>query len=90
MDYPYVPNHVMEVVENSREQWENYMVWDYLHVPKPKRTPESEVWVRFKDIQKEWKLGRAIYKDKVLVLKAGQNTRSYSISVRDKGDRFYL
>lgn len=50
LDYPYVPDHVMEVVENSWEQWEN-MIWDYLHVPKPQWTPDSEVWVRFKQIQ---------------------------------------
>lgn len=68
LDYPYVPDQVMEVVEHSREEWENNLVWDYLHVPKPNQNPKSEVWARFKDIQRKWKLGRAIYKDKVLVV----------------------
>lgn len=97
-DYPYVPEHIMEIIESSREAWEGELVWDYLHVPKPKRTPDSEVWVRFKDIHRKWRLGRAIHKDRVLVVKAGQNTHSYSISVRGPGDsrkrlpdpRYYL
>lgn len=88
----------MDIVDDSREQWENDLIWDYLHVPKPKRVPESEVWARFKDIHWEWKLGRAIYRDKVLVVKEGQHTRSYSVSVRGEGDswrrlldpRYYL
>lgn len=84
-DYPYVPEQIMDIVEASREQWEGDLVWDYLHVLKPQRTPDSEVWVRFQDIYKEWKLGRAIYKDRVLVLKAGQHTCSYSISVKEQG-----
>lgn len=81
MDYPYVQESVMQVIEDFREQWEDELVWSYLHVPKPQRISESEVWVRFQDIKKEWKLGRAIHKDRVLVVKEGQHTWSYSISV---------
>lgn len=67
LDYPYIPENVMQVVEDSRDQWEDELVWNYLHVPRPLRTPESDLWMRFQDIKKEWKLGRAIHKDRVLV-----------------------
>lgn len=86
LDYSYVPDQAMETVEASREQWESDLIWDYLHVPKPQWTPDSEVWVRFQDIYRQWKLGRTIYKDRVLVLKAGQHIRSYYISVKGEGD----
>lgn len=85
-DYPYVLEHIMDIIEGSQKTWEYELVWDYLHVPKPKRTPDSEVWVRFKDIHREWRLGRAIHKDRVLEVKAGQNTHSYSISVKGLED----
>lgn len=97
-DYPYVPEEIMNIVEASREQWERNLIWDYLHVPKPQRTPDHTIWVRFQDIFKEWRQGRAIYKNRVLVKKPGQHTRSFSISVKGEGDsrkrlldpRYYL
>lgn len=86
LDYPYVPEKIMETVEASRDQWEGDLIWDYLHVPKPQRTSDHEMCVRFQDIFREWRQGRAIYKDRVLVQQLGQHMKSYSISVRGEGD----
>lgn len=86
LDHPYVPSQIMDIVENSRGEWEDDLVWDFLHVPKPLRVPESDAWAQFMDIREEWKLGHAIYRDRVLVVKVGQPTRCHSVSVIEEGD----
>lgn len=86
LDYPYVLSQIMDIVENSRGEWEDDLVWDFLYVTKPLWVPESDAWAQFVDIQEEWKLGCAIYRDQVLVVKACRPTRSLSVSVREEGD----
>lgn len=54
-----------------------------MHVPKPLREPDcEETWARFQDIHQKWRLGREIYKDRVMVVKAGHPARSHSVAVR--------
>lgn len=53
-----------------------------MHIPKPLWVPDcEETWARFQDIRKEWRLERAIYKDRVV--KAGRPARSHSVSIRE-------
>lgn len=35
LEFPYVPQDVMQVIEVNRELWYSEAVWDYLSVPKP-------------------------------------------------------
>lgn len=59
----------MEEIEASRSQWEDDLVWEFLHVPKPQRGPHNHKASCFQDIKQEWSLGWAIHKDKVVVVK---------------------
>lgn len=73
--------------EGKSKKWEYDMIWNFLHVPKPLRVWESVAWAYFVDIHQEWRLGRAIYRDRVLVVKEGRPTKSHSISIREEGGR---
>lgn len=67
----------MDIIEASHTHWEEELVWDCLHVPKPQRGPHNqEAWAKFQE-------GRAIYKDPVVIVKAGWPSRSYSVAKRD-------
>lgn len=62
---PLCPPDIMDIIEDSWGQWEDDLVWEYMPVPKPLWGPHSDqAWIRFQDIQQEWQLGRAIYKDR--------------------------
>lgn len=57
----HVPPETMDIVPNLRGEWEDDLVWEHLHVPKPQQVPEcEETWASFEDIRKEWRLGRSI------------------------------
>lgn len=35
LDYPYVPQDVIDKIEDSWAKWKEDVVWDFMHVPKP-------------------------------------------------------
>lgn len=71
----------MDITEESQKEWEDDLVREYMQIPKPLLVTDCEQ-SQFQDICQEWRLGRAIYKDRVVVVKAGQPTRSHSITVK--------
>lgn len=75
----------MNIVKNSWGKWEDDLICDFLHFPKLLQVPESEVWARFRDIQGESRLGRSIYKDWVLIDRAGRPMQSYLVSIHEEG-----
>lgn len=84
LDYHYVPPNIMDIIEGSQREWEDDMVWEYMHFPKPLRKPHCEqAWTWLKDIQREWQPGRAIYRDRMVVVKAGQPAKNHSVAVRE-------
>lgn len=34
LDYRYVPPNIMDIIEDSRGEREDEMVWEHIHVPK--------------------------------------------------------
>lgn len=54
MDFPYVLQDVMDIIEVFCASWEEEFVWDYLHVPKAQRGIHNEdAWDRSLDIWRE-------------------------------------
>lgn len=49
----------------SRALRAEYIIWDYLCVPKPSWVPGGAAWARFLEIKGAWRLGRNINKDRV-------------------------
>lgn len=83
MDYPKVPPDTMNVMDYSRREWDDDLVREYMHIPKPLQVPDcKETWAQFQDIRQEWSLGRAIYKDRVVIVKVGRPARNHSVALR--------
>lgn len=84
LDLPYVHRDIMDTIEAYNSQWEEELVWDYLHDPKSQRRPHNpKVWAWFQDIRQEWNLGQAIYRDCVVNVKARWSNRSYSVATQN-------
>lgn len=87
-EYPYVPESVMQEVEENRQSWCEDEIWEYLGVPRPCRTPEyPKFWENFLSCKQSWSLGRHIYKDKVVVVKAGRRDQVHTANIYNKEGR---
>lgn len=42
LDYPYFPPDLVDITKDSRGEWEDDLVCEYMHVPKPLRGPHSD------------------------------------------------
>ncbi|XP_075447878.1 uncharacterized protein LOC142490008 [Ascaphus truei] len=86
LEYPYVPEPLMQEIEVNRDQWLRETIEEYM-VNKGGAITGSKAEERIEHLIRVWSIGRSVYKHKVVYRPERGLLRSYSVTVLDMGGR---
>ncbi|XP_068116486.1 uncharacterized protein [Hyperolius riggenbachi] len=85
--YPYVPYDLLVEIEEKRDIWASEYVWNRLGVYPKQRKPDGDPVkaTAFRRCMREWKMGRNIHSDRVVISRPQQRDEIRSVKVFREG-----